>query len=97
VVEYQEINRTLTIASWGPDPCLLTDLLTRPLSDTLAAAIERWDPWLRVALNSVADGSTAFLDDGAVGHLETLALGRADAPSAASVEQDLSAGDTIEL
>ena len=97
VVEYQEINRTLTTATWGPDPHLLTDLLTRPLTPTLAAAVERRDPWLRVALNSVADGSTESLDDEAVGHLETLALGRADTPSAASVEPGLSASDTIEL
>ena len=51
VVEYQEINRTLTTGTWGPDPQLLTDLLTRPLTDTLAAAIERDEPWLRVALS----------------------------------------------
>ena len=36
VVEYQEINRTLTTATWGPDPGLLTDLLTRAVSDPLA-------------------------------------------------------------
>ena len=58
VVEYQEINRTLTTATWGPDPGLLTDLVASAVSDALADAIEHLDPWLRAALALVADGDT---------------------------------------
>ena len=76
VVEYQEINRTLTTGTWGPDPQLLTDLLTQPLTDTLAAAIQRGDPWLRVALSVVADGDTTHLDADAIDWLERLAVAR---------------------
>jgi conjugative relaxase-like TrwC/TraI family protein len=73
VVEYQEIERTLTAGAWGPDPHLLTDLLTGSLTDTLAGAIDRGEPWLRAALCAVADGDTTSLDSDAVSWLEVLA------------------------
>ena len=76
VVEYQEINRTLTTGTWGPDPQLLTDLLTQPLTDSLAAAIQRGDPWLRVALGVVAGADTTVLDADAIDWLEGLAVAR---------------------
>jgi hypothetical protein len=76
VVEYQEINRTLTTATWGPDPDLLTDLLTQPLTPPLAAAIEREDPWLRVALCRLADADTTELDADALDWLQQVALAR---------------------
>jgi conjugative relaxase-like TrwC/TraI family protein len=77
VVEHQEINRTLTTGTWGPDPHLLTDLLTGPLTDTLAGAINASEPWLRAALGVVADGHTTSLDAASIGCLETLATARA--------------------
>jgi hypothetical protein len=77
VVEYQEINRTLTTATWGPDPRLLTDLLTEPLTDALSRAITNGEPWLRVALCSIADGDITELDDSAVAWLSALAQHRA--------------------
>jgi conjugative relaxase-like TrwC/TraI family protein len=77
VVEYQEINRTLTTATWGPDPRLLTDLLTEPLTDALSRAITNNEPWLRVALCVIADGDTTELDEGAVAWLSELAEDRA--------------------
>lgn len=43
-------------------------------------AIERGEPWLRVALNQVADGNTTRLDDDTVQRLERLADHRADHP-----------------
>jgi hypothetical protein len=73
VVEHLEINRTLTTATWGPDPRLLTDLLTGPLTDTLAAAIAAGEPWLRAALCVVADGHATTLDTRAISSLEALA------------------------
>ncbi len=113
VVEYQEINRTLTTATWGPDPGLLTDLLTRAVSDPLATSIEHGEPWLRAALTGIADGDTTHLDDQAVSYLEDLAAFRADhgiAPSApldqswwspdlpaAATVERVSVGDGLEL
>ncbi len=113
VVEYQEINRTLTTATWGPDPGLLTDLLTRAVSDPLATSIEHGEPWLRAALTRIADGDTTHLDDQAVSYLEDLAAFRADhgiAPSApldqswwspdlpaAATVEHVSVGDGLEL
>jgi hypothetical protein len=85
VVEYQEINRTLTTATWGPDPRLLTELLTEPLTDALTTAIVNGDPWLRVELCAIAEGDTIELDDGSVAWLSALADDRATrgiAPSA---------------
>jgi conjugative relaxase-like TrwC/TraI family protein len=112
VVEYQEINRTLTTATWGPDPGLFADLLTRGVNDLLATSIERGEPWLRVALTRVADGDTTHLDDQAVHSLESLAAFRTEhriapwAPvdqswwlsdaPAATVEY-VSAGDGVDL
>jgi hypothetical protein len=89
VVEYLEINRTLTTGTWGPDPALLTDLRTRPLGTALADAIDRQEPWLRVALNRLADGDTAQLDGSAVEQLERLASYRADYGLAPSASCDL--------
>ncbi len=113
VVEYQEINRTLTTATWGPDPGLLTDLLTRAVSDPLATSIEHGEPWLRAALTRIANGDTTHLDDQAVSYLEDLAAFRADhgiAPSApldqswwspdlpaAATVEHVSVGDGVEL
>jgi hypothetical protein len=78
VVEYQEINRTLTTATWGPDPGMLTDLLTGPLTDALSRAIVNGEPWLRVALCAIADGDTITLDEGATAWLESRAAAHAD-------------------
>jgi hypothetical protein len=78
VVEHQEINRTLTTGNWGPDPRMLTDLLTKPIADTLADAINRGEPWLRAALCLVADGHTRSLEANAIGSLEALATARAE-------------------
>jgi hypothetical protein len=77
VVEHQEINRTLTTGTWGPDPHLLTDLLTQPLTDTLATVIQAGEPWLRAALCAVADGHTALLDADSIEWLERVADERA--------------------
>ena len=85
VVEYQEIDRTLTTATWGPDPGLLADLVSGAVSDALADAIECLDPWLRAALALVADGNTTRLDDEAIQYLDRHAAFRAEqgiAPSA---------------
>jgi conjugative relaxase-like TrwC/TraI family protein len=73
VVEHQEINRTLTTVTWGPDPELLTNLLTGPLTDTLARAIATGEPWLRAALSEIADGETTRLDRDAIQWLEGVA------------------------
>jgi hypothetical protein len=78
VVEHQEINRTLTTGTWGPDPRLLTELLTRPLTDTLATAIDAGEPWLRIALCVVADGKTTSLDDETIEWFDELAAARAE-------------------
>jgi hypothetical protein len=78
VVEYQEINRTLTTGTWGPDPRLLTDLLTESIGDRLATAIERDEPWLRVALNRVTECDAAHLDADAIDKLERLAFLRTE-------------------
>ena len=80
IVEYQEINRTLTTGTWGPDPLLLTDLLTQPITQALTHAIERDEPWLRGALNQVADGHTTHLDDDAISHLAAIANGGMPTP-----------------
>jgi hypothetical protein len=77
VVEHQEINRTLTTGTWGPDPRLLTDLLAEQLDDALASAITAGEPWLRAALCVVADGHTTSLDGNMIGSLERLATSRA--------------------
>jgi hypothetical protein len=113
VVEYQEIDRTLTTATWGPDPGLLTDLLTRAVSDPLAMSIEHGEPWLRAALTRIADGNTTHLDDQAVSYPEDVAAFRANhgiAPSspldqswwspdlpAAATVEHVSVGDAVEL
>jgi hypothetical protein len=76
VVEYQEIDRTLTNAMWGPDPHLLTDLLTKPLTDSLTAAIHAGRPWLRAALCAIADRNSTALDDHATAWLEDQAASR---------------------
>jgi hypothetical protein len=78
VVEYQEISRTLTTGAWGPDPKLLTNLLTEPLNDTLAAAIHAGEPWLRAALIAVADRNTTSLDVETTERLEAFATVRAE-------------------
>jgi conjugative relaxase-like TrwC/TraI family protein len=78
VVEYQEINRTLTTATWEPNPQLLTDLLTGPLTDTLTDAIEHGEPWLRVALAAVADGHTTVLGPESIAWLERVAAARTE-------------------
>ena len=56
--------------TWGPDPQLLTDLLTQPLTDSLAAAIQRGDPGLRVALGVVAGADITVLDGDAIDWLK---------------------------
>jgi hypothetical protein len=76
VVEYQEINRTLTTATWGPDPQLLSDLLTQPLTAALTHAIECDEPWLRLALCRLADGNTTQLNDAAIAWLEQVVIAR---------------------
>jgi conjugative relaxase-like TrwC/TraI family protein len=73
VVEYQEINRTLTTATWGPDPRLLTDLLATGVTDRLAAAIDGNARWLRAALCAIAEPDANGLDDHHVQWLEELA------------------------
>jgi conjugative relaxase-like TrwC/TraI family protein len=88
VVEYQEINRTLTTGTWGPDPHLLNDLLTQPLVSTLAAAIEGEDPWLRAALCAVADGDTTVLARESIDWLERVAAARAEHGVPASAALD---------
>ncbi len=77
VVEYQQINHTLTTGTWGPDPALLTDLLDTPITDTLAEAIETSEPWLRPALHAVADRNDLTLNPAAADWLEATAEYRA--------------------
>ena len=88
VVEYQEINRTLTTGTWGADPQLLTELLTRGADNTLDHAIRQNEPWLRAALNLIADGDKTQLDHDAVAWLAGLAAVRADngTPATAPLE-----------
>jgi hypothetical protein len=83
VVEYQEINRTLTTATWGPDPHLLTDLLTQPLTAPLTDAIEAGASWLRAALCAIADSDTSSLDADAIDWLERLADPECEQPGPA--------------
>jgi hypothetical protein len=89
VVEYHEINRTLTTRTWGPDPELLTEPLTRPLTPTLADAIQQREPWLRVALNHLAAADTTQLADTTVDQLEELAAYR--------VQYDIPADTPLDL
>jgi hypothetical protein len=93
VVEYQEIDRTLTTNAWGPDRQLLTDLLTGPLTHILARAIATGEPWLRSALSVVADRDTTSLDITAIEWLEAVATVRAERATAPSCPFD--AGDHV--
>jgi conjugative relaxase-like TrwC/TraI family protein len=88
IVEYQQINHTLTTATWGPNPQLLTELLTQPLTATLTDAIQQGDPWLRAALCTIADHTTTLLNPAAIEWLEHVAADRAarDVPPSAPLD-----------
>lgn len=77
VVEHQEVIAALEHGAWGPDPTLLHDLAdTTPISDQLADAIERDEPWLRAVLTATASRTDTQLAPDVVELFEDIAAYR---------------------
>jgi conjugative relaxase-like TrwC/TraI family protein len=79
VIEYQEINRTLTLGGWGPDPAIL-DTATghSAIDDNLHDAIAQRAPWLRATLCAIATPTDTSIRPEAIALLQTIADYRAD-------------------
>jgi conjugative relaxase-like TrwC/TraI family protein len=79
VVEHQEINRTLTLGEWGPDPTILDTATDRTtLNDNLRNAITQQAPWIRAALCAIATPQDTTISDDAIELLQTIADYRTD-------------------
>jgi hypothetical protein len=79
VVEHQEINRTLTLGDWGPDPAILDTVTSdRSISADLRDAITQRAPWLRAALCAVATPGTLSIGSDEIDILQTIAAYRAE-------------------
>jgi conjugative relaxase-like TrwC/TraI family protein len=79
VVEHQEINRTLTLGDWGPDPAILDSVTSdRSISADLRDAITQRAPWLRAALCAVATPGTLSIRSDEIDLLQTIAAYRAE-------------------
>ncbi|MCU1394483.1 MAG: conjugative relaxase, partial [Ilumatobacteraceae bacterium] len=78
IVEYQEANRTLATGTWGPDPQMLRTLPADGAGASLAAAIDRDEPWLRAALCAIADRNDTGIEPDAIDWLNDVAVFRAD-------------------
>lgn len=73
IVEYQEIARTITTETWGPNPRLLDELLDHNITHQLAAAIRNDEPWLRPALCRATIDDTTHIGTDAITWLEQIA------------------------
>jgi hypothetical protein len=73
VVEYQEINRTLTTGAWGPASTVGQSLRHHDITPTLRTALDTTEPWLQAVVCALATSDSESLDDVHVDLLERIA------------------------
>jgi conjugative relaxase-like TrwC/TraI family protein len=79
IVEYQEINRTLTLGEWGPDPAIFDIAVEHyAVNDNLRIAITQRAPWLRAALSAAATPGATNIERHAAELFQAVADQRAD-------------------